>query len=335
MRVDYFKRASYFCVVMKNKRILSYFISVLLLSSCGIGKTICELSLNGPMNGRDFNDTRNMVEGRYPGINAWYDSLRAEGVFRDTVILGEGGVDIHAIYAGREGSRDAVVLCHGYGVNHIAMLHFARLYRDTLGFNVIVPDLQHHGLSGGDAASMGYYDSRDALRWVNMAHALWNSDFVMAHGVSMGSATVMMLSGLDNLPQYLRCFVEDCGYTSVWDQFDFVRRTYTGLNEEALKKADQYCQWRYGWDFRSASPLESVSRCDRPMLFIHGNPDNFVPTESVYKLYAAKTKGYKDIWISEGTTKHAIAYLTNMEAYTDRVKDFIRKVRELSSISQE
>lgn len=192
---------------MKYTRFLSYTLAVLLLSSCGIGKTICELSLNGPMNGRNYRNTRNMVEGRYPGINAWYDSLRADGVFRDTVILGEGGVDIHAVYAGREGSRDAVVLCHGYGVNHIAMLHFARLYRDTLGFNVIVPDLQHHGLSGGAAASMGYYDSKDALRWVNMAHSVWDSDFVMAHGVSMGSATVMMLSGLDNLPSYLRCFV--------------------------------------------------------------------------------------------------------------------------------
>ena len=28
----------------------------------------------------------------------------------------------------------------------------------------------------------------------------------------------MMVSG-EKLPAYVDCFVEDCGYTSVWDQF--------------------------------------------------------------------------------------------------------------------
>lgn len=302
--------------------------------SCSTGKLICVLSLDGPVNGKELRPTRRMVEGRYPGINAWYDSLRLEGVFKDTVIMTEDGVNLHAVYAGKEDGKDAVVLFHGYGVNHIAMLHFARLYRDSLDFNVIVPDLRHHGQSGGESVTMGVFDCRDGLRWVEMAHSIWNSDFVMAHGVSMGAATTMMMSGLGNLPGYLRCFVEDCGYTSVWDEFESVRVNYTPFGKNAVREANDYCLETYGWDFRSVAPIYRVADCSLPTLFIHGNPDNFVPTESVYSLFNAKKRGYKDIWISEGTKQHAVAYLTNMQAYTDRVRSFIRKVKELDAIPE-
>lgn len=38
------------------------------------------------------------------------------------------------------------------------------------------------------------------------------------HGISMGGATTMMVSGEEQQP-FVKCFVEDCGYTSVWDEF--------------------------------------------------------------------------------------------------------------------
>ena len=41
---------------------------------------------------------------------------------------------------------------------------------------------------------------------------------MVVHGISMGGATTMMVSGED-LPEYVGAFVDDCGYTSAWDQF--------------------------------------------------------------------------------------------------------------------
>ena len=210
------------------------------------------------------------------------------------------------------------------------MLHFARLYRDTLGFNVVVPDLQYHGYSGGISVKMGWDDRRDVLKWARMARNVWGCDFVTVHGVSMGAATTMMSSGEEDLPAYVRCFVEDCGYTSVMDEFGYLVRS-AGMSEKVLADADEYCRNNYGWDFETASAIKQVAKCARPMLFIHGNPDHFVPTEFVYKLYEAKTQGYKELWISEGTKQHAVAYLTNMQEYTDRLRDFIAKSRELTT----
>ena len=58
------------------------------------------------------------------------------------------------------------------------------------------------------------------------------------------------------------------------------------------------------------------------MLFIHGSNDDFVPTEMVYRNYAAKTTGYKDIWIAQGTA-HAESFSDYPQEYTEKVRGFL------------
>ena len=80
---------------------------------------------------------------------------------------------------------------------------------------------------------------------------------------------------------------------------------------------------KYGWGFREASALKQVARCELPMLFIHGDADDFVPTEMVYALYDAKP-GDKELWVVPGAG-HAASYLDQREAYTRLVSDFVDK----------
>ncbi len=66
---------------------------------------------------------------------------------------------------------------------------------------------------------MGWKDRFDVLRWMDIANDIFGGDTRMVvHGISMGAATTMMVSGEEQQP-YVKCFVEDCGYTSVRDQF--------------------------------------------------------------------------------------------------------------------
>lgn len=53
---------------------------------------------------------------------------------------------------------------------------------------------------------------------------------MVVHGISMGAATTMMVSGEAQQP-FVKCFVEDCGYTSVWDEFSFQLKDMFGLPE--------------------------------------------------------------------------------------------------------
>ena len=121
-----------------------------------------------------------------------------------------------------------------------------------------------------------------------------------------------------------KCFVEDCGYTSVWDEFAGELKNRFGLPAfPLLDIASLFCQWRYGWNFREASALEQVRQCTLPMLFIHGDADTFVPTWMVHPLYEAKP-GPKELWLVPGA-EHAVSYKENKEEYTRRVKNFVDK----------
>ena len=187
------------------------------------------------------------------------------------------------------------------------MFHIGYLYNHSLNYNILLPDLRYTGLSEGDAIQMGWLDRKDVMQWIDIAPALFGDSLqAVVHGISMGAATTMMLSG-EKLPAYIRCFVEDCGYTSVWDQFQKELKEQFGLPAfPLLYTASWLCEWQNGWNFKEASAVKQVAKCQKPMFFIHGDKDNFVPTYMVHKVYEAKPQP-KELWIVPGAD-HATSY---------------------------
>lgn len=303
------------------------------LSSCVAGRFMCNYALRPKDHGTDFEATRTKIDERYDGvISNWYDPLYAAGVFKDTTIVGENGYRIHAVYAPAidpSTAQGTAIVIHGYTNNHLTFSNLTRMYRDSLNYNVFVPDLQYHGESEGRAIQMGWLDRLDIVRWIPIAHDIFGDDFMVIHGVSMGGATTMMVSG-EELPGYVRAFVDDCGYSSVWDQFKHNLHDQFHLPPfPVLTSANIVCRRRYGWDFKEASSVNQLAKCDRPMLFIHGGADTYVPTEHVYKNYDAKTQGYKDLWIAPGSA-HALAFKDHPDEYIRRVREFLATAREIT-----
>ena len=311
--------------------ILSVIFISMTMTGCLAGRFMCNTALLPEEHGNDFKGDREKAESRYPGIIAWYDGLHDKGVFRDTTLLGEGGYKLHAVFAPASNPAKAqgtAVVVHGYTDNHICFLNLVKMYRDDLNYNVMVPDLHYHGQSEGRAVQMGWFDRFDVEHFAEMAHDIWGDDFMVVHGVSMGGATTMMLSGDDNLPPYIRAFVEDCGYTSVWDQLTHnLKDTYHLPSFPFLTSASIVCKNRYGWSFKEASSVNQLAKSEKPMLFIHGEKDDFVPTEHVYKNYEAKTKGYKEMWIAP-ESKHAMSFKDHPAEYTEHVRAFLDKVKK-------
>ena len=268
------------------------------------------------------------VRERFETINPWMDRIQSSGELKDTFIVAPDGVKLHAFYAKSAiPTKKTAVIVHGYTDQALTMFHIAYLYHNDLNFNILVPDLRYAGLSGGDAIQMGWKDRLDVEQWIEKAPELFGEDLnIVVHGISMGAATTMMLSG-DKLPENVKCFVEDCGYTSAWDQFakELKGRFYLP-SFPLLNLADCICNHRYGWSFKEASSVNQVAKCSLPMYFIHGDEDDYVPTWMVYEVYKSKPEP-KEIWITEGVG-HARSYDIYPEEYTRRVKEFTDKYLE-------
>lgn len=275
-------------------------------------------------------DTWARLYREYPDTRPWHDSLVHCHALRDTTITAKDGTHLHAFYVRNPRSQGrTAVLVHGYTDNAVRMMHLGRMYERELGYNILLPDLRYAGTSGGTHIQMGWLDRLDVQQWVALLPRLFSlADTseadnlrVVVHGISMGAATTMMLSG-EPQPPYVRAFVEDCGFTSVEAQFE------KELGEQfhlpafpLLPLASWMCDVRFGWNFTEASALEAVKRCRRPMLFIHGTADDYVPTEMVHPLYAAHP-GPKKLWLAPEAA-HAEAYHDHPQAYRDTLSCFL------------
>ena len=313
-------------------RIAALIAAVLSLNGCMAGKYMSHFALEPEPHGiADIERTRAKADSLMPGSTAWYDGLKAQGILKDTTIVGYRDFKVHACYVPAKDPATAqgtAIVVHGYGDNHLVFLYLVRMYRDDFNYNVLFPDLQYHGYSEGDHIQMGWNDRLDVEKWIEVAHGIFQDDFMVLHGVSMGAATVMMTSG-DPLPDYVKCFVEDCGYASVVAQFNNNRKqSFAFIPPDVLQSASLVTKEKYGWGFWEASSLKQLAKCDRPMLFIHGDADDFVPFSHLQKNYDAKVNGYKEMWVAEGAV-HANAYAKHPEEYKQHVRDFLQKVRQM------
>lgn len=208
------------------------------------------------------------------------------------------------------------------------MLHIAYIYNHEMGFNVLLPHFFAHGESDGDHIDMGWLDHLDMMRWIDVANNMFRGDStqtqIVVHGISMGGFTTMCISG-EKCPPCVKCFVEDCGYTSVWDEFASEMHNEFNLPAFPLMHTTSLlCKMRYGWAFDEASAIDQLKKSTLPMLFIHGDADNFVPYSMLDRLYAAKQHGYKEKYVAHGT-EHARAYTNHPEEYTQRVVSFVTR----------
>ena len=299
-------------------RVVAVVVTAVVVALVGASFYMLDYSLAPDPNRRDVDSCYQQLLAAYPECQEWIDSMHHVNALRDTFVVMDSGERHHALYIDKGVGKTAVVI-HGWRDCAIKFLWLARIYEHELGYNVVLPELHACGESDGDAIQMGWKDRLDVMQWMK----LFQADTMVVHGVSMGAATTMMLSG-DTFPETIKDlrFVEDCGYTSVWDEFAMQLKTQFGLPAFPLMYSTSLlCQLRYGWRFAEASAIEQVKKCRHPMLFIHGDSDTFVPTRMVYPLYAAKT-GPKQLWISKGA-EHALAYEAHKEEYIRQLRQFV------------
>ncbi len=203
--------------------------------------------------------------------------------------------------------------------------YFAKFYVEEMGYNFFFVDHQSHGESEGEYIGFASHEHKDCLKWLGFMNDTFGSDIkIILHGISMGSATVMLMTGNEDLPENVRCTVADCGYTSAMDEFRYKIDTLKLPFKPLIPVISAINHKRAGYDFqKDTDALSAVKNAKVPMLFIHGDKDLFVPTKMVYELYEACTSE-KELFVVSGAD-HAKSYHIDKEGYEARVKAMVEK----------
>ncbi|MDO4903013.1 MAG: alpha/beta hydrolase [Limosilactobacillus sp.] len=236
---------------------------------------------------------------------------------------GDGEMSAYFIPAADFNKDKAVVIAHGYKGNGETMSSYAKMYHD-MGYNVLLPDDRAHGLSAGRYISFGWLDRLDYQKWLErMIVRLGEQVKILLFGVSMGGATVEMLSG-DELPPQVKCIIADCGYSSIKGEMTYLLKNQYHLPEYPIYPlVSTISRYRLGFYLGDVSSVEQLAKNKLPIFIIHGANDKFVPSYMAIENYRA-TNAPKKIWIVDNAS-HAESFWIDPANYQKRISKFLDK----------
>ncbi len=258
--------------------------------------------------------------GKLPEENRkWLEKTVSENLY----MVSRDGYCLHGALF-NNGSDDLVILVHGYDAEWKDMYTYIKKYYDK-GMDILVIDQRGYGLSGDKETTMGHLEKYDVADWAGKMSAEHGYKNIVLHGVSMGAATVMLASAED-LPECVRCVVEDCGYSAVREEFEHTMGIVLHLPPyPVLWITDLITRAVKGWSLiKDADCVKAVRNAKIPICFIHGKKDNFVPYRMLEKLYNACPRDDKEL-LSVDDADHTEAVVKAPGLYWDTVFGFMKK----------
>lgn len=224
-----------------------------------------------------------------------------------------------------ENYSDKIVICvHGFtGSGKKDFASLAQAYYKN-GYNVLLVDNRAHGQSEGKYVGFGVLDRFDLRNWVKYVINRFGSNVqVFLHGISMGAATVLMASSI--MPKNVRGIIADCGFTSVYEIFEYVlKRDYHLPKFPIIYLTNIMSKIRAGYGYKDVNTTAEIARSDIPILFIHGENDEFVPLWMTMKNYS-HCKAYNELFIVR-ESEHAESHYIDKKGYERRILTFIEKI---------
>ena len=142
---------------------------------------------------------------------------------------------------------------------------------------------------------------------------------IILTGISMGASTVLMAAS-HPLPPNVIGVLADCGYTSAEAIIKAViRKMHIPVN--LLYPFIKLAAKLYGnFDLESESPIESVKKCTLPVIFFHGEADDFVPCYMSQENFDACIS--RKAFYTVPGAGHGLSFPANQESYIGQLAEF-------------
>lgn len=305
------------------KKVLIALVLLLVIGFFAVGNYFYDYAVDSEKN--IFSKDDNELEKKLPQEEAkalkWYQAARGQEVWQ---LTSRDGLALSAYFVPAEHSRGkTAILAHGYGGSSQSLSLLAHMFHE-MGYDVLAPDARGHGKSSGKYVGFGWDERLDYLAWIQRVLEKHGPDeTIILWGISMGAATVMMTSG-EKLPNNVRAIIEDCGYSSAKEELAYqLKKRFKLPPFPFLPAVNAVTKIRAGYSLNDADAVKQLKKNRTPMLFIHGEADDFVPFWMLDEVYQA-TSAPKEKYAVPGA-KHAAAYQKDPEKYRQTVAVFLQK----------
>ena len=191
----------------------------------------------------------------------------------------------------------------------------------ALGRSALVVDQRACGRSEGTVITFGAKEHKDCLCWVQHMVQRFGPDVkIILTGISMGAATVVMASGCE-LPDNVIGVLADCGCSSAKEIIKLVIRNRIGLPPDLAYPFVRLGARLFGdFDPDTASPVDAIQNTKVPVIFYHGDADDFVPCYMSRDMYDA-CPSRKNLVTIPGAA-HGLSFPKDPDTYLHTLADF-------------
>ena len=230
------------------------------------------------------------------------------------------GLKLHANYFEYAPGAPIELMFHGYRGSAERDLSggIERCFR--VGRSALIVDQRCAGKSDGHVITFGIHERRDCLSWIDFMLDHFGADVkIILTGISMGASTVLM-AGSEELPPNVVGILADCGYSSA------KAIMYEVIRKMGLPPVLSYPFVKLGarifghFNLEETSPIEAVRHCNLPVIFFHGEDDDFVPCYMSRENFEA-CSGRKRLVTIPGAG-HGLAYAVEPDRYVEELYDF-------------
>lgn len=256
-------------------------------------------------------------EPYHEAMTCWTKELRALPKEHVTVRSFDG-LTLHGDFYEYAPGAPMEIMFHGYRGTAERDLSGGVHRAFSLGRSVLLVDQRCSGQSEGNVITFGIREHRDCLVWADFAAKRFPDRKIILTGISMGASTVLLTADKD-LPANVIGILADCGFNSAKDiiqkvigQMKLPRISYVFVKLGAKLFGH--------FDPDETSPEEAVKHAKVPVIFYHGEGDDFVPCEMSRVLYEACSSRKKLVTVPGAG--HGLSFPAAPERYLETLRDF-------------
>lgn len=189
-----------------------------------------------------------------------------------------------------------------------------------VGRSALIVDQRCAGKSEGSVITFGVNEHRDCLAWIDFTLKKFGPNVkIILTGISMGASTVLIAGG-QPLPDNVIGILADCGFTTAKEIILSVIKQM-GLPPKLAYPFVKLGAKLYGhFDLEEVDALSAVKNCKVPVIFYHGDADDYVPCSMSQKNYDACPSRKKLVLIPGAG--HGLCYPIAPEYYRSTLKEF-------------
>ena len=297
--------------------VISSLLLLFLILAFLIGKTFFKVSFSRRKDDERFAELENPEDKKQPN-RIWYFSNKLEEI----EILSQDKLKLKGYFLNNNSSKLAILI-HGYRGRYYSLVSQARIFYEN-GFDVLAINNRAHDTSEGKYFSMGPKESNDVLLWIDKMIERNPNYQIALFGVSMGGHIAMMSASKKEIPSNVKCVGEDCGYASLKEiLLNGAKNSKILFPRFALTMGEIYAKIFHHFSFND-STKNAFKNLKLPILFIHGDKDNYVPFKNLDENYNNVPDGiYKEKVVFEGIDHNRS--VTRYDKYKKVVNDFVNK----------